>query len=201
MKKISPADWARRIKIPLAAWPGNCDGIAWAIVQEGLVPGGVVTRGFWWGVMGGPFVGRPFTGHSWITRPDGSIVDPTRYVFEEERPYIYQGPEDTNYDPGGNRLREGVPCPPHEADETEVTLDFDDVEEANMVRDLLPSDWLADEESTFVDCNGKQAHWLANRPPRLLGLAARPLFRALIKAGYRAHIPIDNQRVVLGPHA
>ena len=32
--------------------------------------------------------------HVWIERPDGTIVDPTRWVFEGVWPYVYEGPAD-----------------------------------------------------------------------------------------------------------
>lgn len=73
------------------------------------------------------FGGRPFAHHGWVEKADGSIVDPTRWVFEHVKPYIYEGPND-HYDAGGNEIREArigsrppaledVPdvCPPGDA--------------------------------------------------------------------------------------
>ena len=41
--------------------------------------------------------GRPV--HTWIEKLDGTVVDPTRWVFEGVWPYIYEGPRDW-YDKG-----------------------------------------------------------------------------------------------------
>lgn len=40
--------------------------------------------------------------------------------------------------------------------------------------------------------------WLANLPPARLGEHAKPIFRAIIKAGHGALIPFDNRVTVMG---
>lgn len=191
--------WAKRINFPLDRWPGNCSGVSHSVVEAGLVKGRVV-RGLWAGPMRGFFAGREITGHTWIEQADGTIVDPTRWVFEDAEPYIYRGRDPEGwYDKGGNRVRQGMagPCPANDACEDTVTLDFPTVEAAQAIRNLLPRDFLALEDEPWIECNTRQAHWLANVPPAHLGPYAADLYRALEAVGMRAHVPIDNLREVL----
>lgn len=73
-------------------WKGNCFGIAGALVAKKLVEG-VAVYGFYHGPIAktSMFAGRAFTHHGWVLQPDGTVVDPTRWVFEDVEPYIYVG--------------------------------------------------------------------------------------------------------------
>lgn len=194
--------WAKVLNFPLEKWPGQCSGVSASLLEAKLIRDGRLVRGLWVGpvAVGSIFHGRPISGHTWIERSDGTIVDPTRWAFEMVTPYIFHGLYDRNYDKGGNRFRGAFngACPAHDASTVEVTLTCASVEAATCIRELLPPDSLADEESPDVLCNAAQVHWLANCAPARLGIYAREIFEAIVAAGYRARIPIDNQREVLG---
>lgn len=81
-------------------WPGNCYAIAVALVESGLLPDRFeAVYGHWTGPISSRsrFADRRalgFTGHGWALDPDsGTVVDPTRWVFEHADPYIFVGQE------------------------------------------------------------------------------------------------------------
>jgi len=123
----------------------------------------------------------------------GTIIDPTRWVFEGARPYIYVGRSD-HYDLGGNRLRAAMrqPCPDYSASapRSKVSVWKFSPEAHRFVMDEL-----FDGASGITE---KMARWLGNAPLQDLGHHAMPIYRALVDAGEQASIPIDNYRAVLG---
>jgi hypothetical protein len=83
---------------PTRTWAGRCNHLAMAMVEQKLASGDVVF-GVWRGRVAEGVPTTPlltFGGvlHSWIARPDGTVMDPTRWVFEGVDPYIYEGPAD-----------------------------------------------------------------------------------------------------------
>lgn len=100
--KMTAEEVATAINIPVSEWPGKCYGIAMAMVEAGLVEGTAV-YGHWTGKVHpkAPVFGErsdlAFQSHGWILSDDeGAVVDPTRWVFENRAPYIYEGiPPDT----------------------------------------------------------------------------------------------------------
>jgi hypothetical protein len=89
---------AIKIGIPIREWMCNCHGIAAAMLEKGLVQGvhrhGRYTGPFDKAVWGFERWGGKGAGHGWIELADGTVVDPTRYYFEGEPPYVYVGPAD-----------------------------------------------------------------------------------------------------------
>jgi hypothetical protein len=83
---------AKAIDVPADEWAGRCYEISCHIRDAKLVPEG--SRAVY-GKYDGPvapgtlFFGKPYIAHGWLLLPDGLIVDPTRWVFEGEAPYIY----------------------------------------------------------------------------------------------------------------
>ncbi len=92
---------------PLRDYAGRCCDAVDALLASG-VPG-VRRDGVWlgearlWG--SGKVRGRIYpwrwrrdaagrTYHVWLERPDGTVVDPTRWAMEGKWPYIYEGPAD-----------------------------------------------------------------------------------------------------------
>lgn len=73
-------------------WKGNCYGIAGALVAKKLVEG-VAVYGLYHGHIAktSMFAGQPFARHGWVLAPDGTVIDPTRWVFEDVEPYIFEG--------------------------------------------------------------------------------------------------------------
>jgi hypothetical protein len=125
-----------------------------------------------------------------------TIIDPTRWVFEADFPYIYVGPSD-HYDMGGNALRAAMrsPCPPYSASEPRSSLavwKYDRAAHAFVMTVM------------FGGAPGVTEHmtrWLANAPLPELGPYAEAIYKAIVDAGWKADIPIDNFRAVLGEWA
>lgn len=128
-----------------------------------------------------------FIRHGWVLLDDGSVIDPTRWSFENVKPYVYIG-ENDHYDEGGDELREamwtGKPWPKTEEGEETFWVDFP--LEARHHLMTLAEDAISD-GITFA-----QAMWIANCPFRLLDPFAKVVFQALEDADLKALIPIDN---------
>ena len=95
--KLTPAVIAKAIKLPVLQWPGRCFEVACAVVGAGLVPEGRAVYGHWTGAVSpdAPVFGKrstqAFQRHGWVVTPDGTVIDPTRWVFEAALPYIFEG--------------------------------------------------------------------------------------------------------------
>jgi len=90
---LSAQEVAKSIDIKLTRWPGNCFGIATAMVEAKVVDGDAV-YGHWLGPVAKSckmFSGKPIIQHGWILQKDGTVIDPTRFVFEGLSPYIWEG--------------------------------------------------------------------------------------------------------------
>jgi hypothetical protein len=118
---LNPLQIAEEIRLPLHKWPGNCHAVATLLVEHKIVKG--ETRyGIWLGFIHPKsfFASRHGPArHGWIEKADGTIVDPTRWVFEAAPPYIYVGPDNGEYDFGATTLRQmgRGPCPAFNPDE------------------------------------------------------------------------------------
>jgi hypothetical protein len=103
---LSPEEAAKAIEVPVREWPGNCWYICEWLLETDLLPDGSThKRGRYTGALiYGKYRAEILAWsddigsrrHSWIETPDGTVVDPTRYVFEGVEPYIYKGARD-NY--------------------------------------------------------------------------------------------------------
>lgn len=111
---ITIADLIRATGKQPVEWQGNCH---WAATEASkLIPGSRVVRGFWHGPMKGYWGDRshfPFTGHSWVELTDGTVIDPTRWSFENVGAYVFVGKEEDH--PGcdmfcGNTSEEDEEC-------------------------------------------------------------------------------------------
>ena len=114
---LDPAVVAEEIGIPLREWPGNCHGVAEAILHALPVPGMRLVRGHYDGPVARTSVYRGGSGpqqHSWLRLADGRILDPTRWAMERpSAPAIYVG-ENDHYDEAGAQLHQflrGQPRP------------------------------------------------------------------------------------------
>lgn len=178
-------------------WAGKCHEVAALLLKKNVVVG-KLRYGHWIGPVhpDSMFAERPLglIHHGWIELEDSYIVDPTRWVFECEAPYVYIGKNDF-YDAGGNVLRQLNMQPPPEFD-------------CSCSQALLKSSKVAAfVKSMHVDCRAvkqqtkvtmKQMFWLANLPLELLGNYAKDVYLELIDQGYGVFIPIDNKEIVLG---
>ena len=185
----------RALGEPAKAWVGRCYEIACAVIDRGLVRGTAV-YGHWTGpIAEGSFFGHKsgfgFCQHGWVILPDGRILDPTRWVFENVRPYIYVGLSD-HYDEGGNALREArMPAMMPAFEEGGPTFELRLRPSAlKFVQAMIP------EGSPRDKLSRGQIFWLANKDPRKLGGHARAIYRMVVGHNCEAFIPIDNKRAV-----
>ncbi|MCE6959291.1 hypothetical protein LAZ40_09520 [Cereibacter sphaeroides] len=103
---LDPEVVAAGIGLPLDRWPGNCHGVAEAILHRMPIEGMRLVRGHYDGFIGRKSVYRGgVQQHSWLELADGRILDPTRWAMETPgRPAIYLGVSD-HYDEAGLELR------------------------------------------------------------------------------------------------
>lgn len=200
MRKLTAERVAQAINTPVEDWKGNCYGIACAMVRRRLVPGGVAVYGHWIGPvskksMFSAKADMGFCQHGWVLAKDGSIVDPTRWVFEHVDPYIYQGPND-HYDEGGNRLRVAMMGPPPDFDGSQKLVHLKLPREARNALHILFALDPRREPIAEVVLSYNQLFWLANVPPAALGDQAVDVFMEIKRRGKEALIPIDNMRMV-----
>jgi len=202
---ITAEEVAKRIRIPLKRWPGNCSGIVKACLKAGVVKG-KFRYGVWLGKIHrkSVFGGRAFSHHAWVKTPDGGVFDPTRWCFTLEKPRIFTSEERESdlreYDFGGNRLHAHFrrPCPGVSATDKKVTLTLPESTMswvASQVRDARVS-------GNKIVMDYGQVFWLGNTPLHLFPdkTTAGVVLKALVKAGHSSVIPWDNYEEVLGPH-
>lgn len=188
---------------PASKWEGRCYEIASALVSRGLVDG-VPIYGHWTGpIAKGTLFDRrtSVTQHGWILVADKRVVDPTRWVFEGAKPYIYIG-ENDHYDEGGTRFRrvmQGRPPPFDLGVGHPVTFSTKDMPSPAwaFVENLFDGQFPVDDpEYEIGTLSGRQLMWLANCAPEDLGGHAKAIYAALVKHGLGGLIPIDNRRKV-----
>jgi hypothetical protein len=134
--------------------------------------------------------------HGWIVLPgDSRVLDPTRWVFEHEAPYLFLGEPDKFYDEGGNEWRSVMRGEPPSFDPGERVIDFDkramDTETWKFVERYLRIDYMDEDQEPGV-LSLSQVVWLANAPLVHLGCHAHGVYGALEKVREAALIPIDN---------
>lgn len=186
---------------PAQDWKGQCFTVACEIVNAGIVDG-VAEYGLYLGPVAPDTYfnhRRPAQKHGWIRRPDGSIIDPTRWVFEGHRPYIALIPADAEeqqaeYDLGGERFRREAfgddQPPPHTGQGREFDNDT-----------LMLSDNVYSDVTLLIGqppWDTAQMHWLAHRLPEELGPNVKEIYAGLIRAGALAMVPLDFQIKVWG---
>jgi hypothetical protein len=175
---------------PAKNWHGKCFGVASAIVDEGLVEGeaiyghylGPIAKdGFW-----GQRRGHPFVQHGWVLLPDGRILDPTRFSFENKDPYIYLEDNEDDYDEGGNQFRQAMhakrPCPDAGGDKP---LEWDASQEEAQAFESLTG-------TPFADFNFEQAFWIGNMPYDEIKGAISLVYTTFARNKLIAIIPMDN---------
>ena len=90
---------AEAIGCPIENWPGQCYGIASALLRHSIVTDETaeLRYGHWTGPVSEDcsvesFKSGPFQRHGWVAilgDDESRIIDPTRWVFEGRDPYIY----------------------------------------------------------------------------------------------------------------
>ncbi len=171
---------------PADTWHGACTVLAAhacaAVGGEEIygMYGGPVAKDGYWGE-------RPqLNHHGWVLLEDGRILDPTRWSFENVKPYVYIGEPSDEYDEGSDNLRMDLmkPCP----DPDGRLPDFKfGAAEKTIVEHLTGT--AASEVSLG------QLVWMANMPYQLLeqNLATGVVYRMMIANDLSAFIPLDNR--------
>jgi len=181
------------IKEPAHKWHKRCHEIAHRIVDAGLVEGSVC-----YGHYLGPIdpdgrwsnrEGLAFQRHGWILLPDGRILDPTRFSFENKDPYLYIGENADEYDEGGNVFRGAMmeSCPSPDETNYKKKLKLKAPAASKPLFEMLT-------DTPFSKMTFEQLHWVANIPYNQLDFAAGPIYQVLIDSNFAALIPIDNRR-------
>ncbi|WP_217648976.1 hypothetical protein, partial [Paracidovorax wautersii] len=137
------------------------------------------------------FYGKSVVRHGWIECDDGSLVDPTRWVFEGAEPYIYFGRPSREYDEGANRLRACFARPAPIFDPLKTMVVIPGRVESEVFASLLGMDVVRSE------INVEQAFWIGNLTLDALGVYANMVYQALEKMGLKVFVPIDNYMKVV----
>lgn len=201
------------LSLPTQRWHGRCYEIAWAITEDFDLVEGMPVYGSWTGQVNrrGYWKNRAhlsFVRHGWVRLPDGRILDPTRWSFENKEPYIWLGGPSTkgfeDYDECNDRLRQAQyanrPCPPEYAHKKFYELPLEHGARLFLFKrseEVLPRP--LKEEPLCL--NFVQLMWVANLPVADLGPYAREVYQAIIAVGQRATIPFDNRTMILGQEA
>lgn len=195
--KITAEAAAAAINLPLQDWPGNCYAVACQILKAGLAQGRAVYGHYLGPVAPGTlFSGRSLIQHGWIETPDGHIIDPTRWVFENVTPYLYSISVKLTqeYDEGGNRFRAANQKPAPAFNDNE-TLYYISEPSAPIFNRLLL------QPANQIVCSQSQIFWLANLSLLTLQDDAKAVYEELDRLHLLALVPLDNKMKILGQKA
>jgi len=182
------------IDLSVDNWNGNCYGVVIAILKSGLVKGhpiyghyhGPISKDGYWNYC----AGLPFVQHGWILMDNGKILDPTRWSFTSEAPYLaIFSPDDSEYaeyDEGGESTKIALrrPCPKITESDQTISLDLSD-DAADLVNLLLNG------EATHDKLAPAQLFWLANAPYSQLGSHVKEIYLKINEMDLAGFIPLD----------
>jgi hypothetical protein len=178
---------------PIDNWKGNCYGVAQACVDNKIVKG-KVRYGHYRGYISpkslfAGHIGIKWCHHAWVEMEDGTIFDPTRWVFEVKEPYIFVGKNNGEYSVG-ERVNK---TPPPVFDSNKKVFDVSNwnLELLNFIKMLLK------DKRTEKTLSLMQIFWIANEDPKVLENFAKPLYIELEKMGEDAFIPQSNWELVM----
>lgn len=84
-QRMTIQEVAETIDLPLENWKGGCNRVVSEMLGRGLIVEAEIE-----GAVPGPFPeGNVY--HFWLRIKDGRVVDPTRWCYTNEEPYIYTG--------------------------------------------------------------------------------------------------------------
>lgn len=189
---------AKKIKFPISDWPGNCYAVACAFVNYGIIKGtpryghylGTIhTKSMFYNKSGAGFVR-----HGWIELPNKCIVDPTRFVFENKKPYIYFGKNDY-YDVGGSSMKDmmraSTPVPAF--NENDKLVEFNLSKKPLHVLHIICKEQREGNKFTV-----NQLFWISNANPIEFGKYAKAIYTQIRILNHDAFIPIDYWKLVMG---
>lgn len=139
-----------------------------------------VRKGHWHGVTNNKtFNARPFIRHIWLQN-DNQIIDPIRWFYEGEEPYIYISNIDKQYDEHGEELRKLTTTKPNNVSKhPRIT-----VADSFNVKTTLQSLGFKENSVTV-----EQLLYLANTPPNHEYMSE--VYEWIVALGYKAFIPLD----------
>jgi len=193
---------ARKIKMPVEKWAGNCYAIAVAFIEKKIVPG-VPRYGHWRGPVHeesqffGSHEALGFSRHGWVEQPGETICDPTRWVFEHVEPYIFMGFDTENYyDLGGQTLRDSM-------NEGRLRVIRSTIFKKKDYEIVVPRDSKIKKvvHSFFPGLKRltrQHLSFIANQAPDVVGPDVKTVYQWIIKTGNAAYIPVDNRMLILG---
>lgn len=209
-------------------WVSRCFEISVKISQRLSI--GRPVYGHWTGSIAESslFAARRHVGwvqHGWILLPDESVLDPTRWVFENSFPYIHRSIEgdwqETCVHCGHTELNHDEECDACINEDSECAgfdpIDWPYDEGGNALREMMGSkpcpEYNPDEkvEADFGEAQGYvyalvggkgfskwQLAWVANLPLKMLAEYPVVIYNELVRLKFGAFIPIDNRKRVLG---
>lgn len=194
IKELPTTEAEKLVKLPVAKWAGQCYAIAAGLLKKGFPPAknAKLKYGHWLGPIHpkSMFHGSTICQHGWIEVTKDSetlIIDPTRWVFENRAPYIYEGPNDF-YDDGGQELqakRLG------NSPEPEGELEFFPPQHPEVCTILTREN--LDPQKPLAK---NQVFHLANLPPKFFPKEGiKELYAWIESLGMASFIPIDFQRI------
>jgi len=200
MKKLAVGKVAKAIELPPEDWIGNCYGISCKILDAGLVEGRAAYGHFLGKVNpDAPIFGKNFNRgwqrHGWIILEDGRILDATRWVFENEKPYIYIERNNIEYDEGGSVLRKFIlqtkPFPKYDRTRhKEFKMDPDDLVHYQMLAG----------RKKIARWSLWQIAWIANLPYDMHDGREVRVYPLICKSAGKSLIPYDFQKKFAAEH-
>lgn len=181
----------KTIGIKSEDWKGHCHLIASKLLEHNIVQGTLCYGNFFGEIHPDSlFADYSFPRHGWVKLSDGRICDPTRWVFENKKPYIFIEFDLFNeYDFGGNKFKEIFKSPQPEFNpksrQFEIGEDY-----LFVVRNILNID------RNFVSI--EELIWMASLSLNILQNEAKPVFEFVQSCDLSAFIPIDNRQYILG---
>ncbi|MCP6718844.1 MAG: hypothetical protein KJI71_01250 [Patescibacteria group bacterium] len=181
MKKLIISEIEKKINKTTDEWIGQCYYIATLFELHKIIDG-IAVYGLWTGNIHpkSMFAGNLVSRHGWVRKKDDTIVDPTRWVFENANPYIYVGENDF-YDEGAQSLRKITPPPRFDPTEKRVEINFSDERLEKHFKLMCQT----------KEFDIMQIFWLANQSPSDHGRQKNKTYKLLSKLGFKAFIPID----------
>ncbi len=184
-------------------WAGRCFEIASRVVASNLVKGVAVYGHFTGRIDPKSYFGNrshmAFCQHGWVlldVKNDGRVFDPTRWAFENKKPYLHVGPLTQEYDEGGNRWRlvQMGTAPDYCESEKKIKFSATCLPSAawNHVEKLLGIEYAFSTQEPGSLCES-QVYWIANAPFDLLEPHAATIYKALSRKNLGGWVPFDNQ--------
>lgn len=210
---------AKKIGIPVKQWPGSCYAIACACVDKKVVVG-KPRYGHYRGFihpdsMFASHVKIGWCQHGWVELSDGKIFDPTRWVFECSKPYIYIGENKSEldmdmvlqkqYDIGGSIARAQFRTPPPKFNSEKKTCEFKVSDNLlSLLRAMLDDDQqklladIFDRKRTIHTFTVEQLAWLACANPNdFEHKDVEEFYRVLESKDLDAFVPLDNWKLIM----